>query len=397
MLKYEEYVLESKVVELLLEKKITFEEDFQEIISILSGKGDKIAKELMSLNNADLKMNQNIISLSDNKNAINFLSSDKKITKKIIIDSGRTHSTYHDMMVIMGFQDPTGEHIFPNGTIGTVKQVIQHPADPDRMLAHFVSDVPINGVAECIINVLGLGDIEINSKPSSMNVGRFINRILTVAGITFTPKQVEDFVNKFKTEFDTIKHDVFRKFKLVSGEDIKKYYNEDSYEKPTRGSLWNSCMRYNRCGNYLDIYVKNPNKVSMLVLFDKTKDKIKGRALVWKLDNPKKDGVGRIFLDRIYVRDDADVYLFTEYAKKNGWLYKSNQNNMPEDIYGDEIKLDVELENYDFQYYPYLDTLAYKIPTEDHPILFTNYNIKNVRYIYTMRSTEGGFSRHNNF
>lgn len=394
MLKYEEYILENKVVKLLLENKITFEEDFQEIISILSGKGDTIAKELMLLNNADLKMNQNIISLSDNKNAINFLS-DKKITKKVIINNGRTYATWNEMMATMGFQDPTGEHIFPNGTIGTVKQIVPHPGDPGIMLAHFVADAPINGVTECIINVLGLGDAETN-KPSSMNIGRFINRILTVAGITFTPKQVEDFVNKFKTEFDTIKNDVFRKFKLVSGEDIKKYYNENSYEKPAKGSLWNSCMRYNKCGDYLDIYVKNTNQISMLVLFDKTKDKIKGRALVWKLDNPKKDGVGRIFLDRIYVRDDADVYLFIEYAKKNGWLYKLHQNNMPEDIYGDEIKLDVKLENSDFDYYPYLDTLAYKITKED-TTLFTNYNIKNIKYIHTMRSTEGGISRHNNF
>lgn len=395
MLKYEEYVLESKVVELLLENKITFEEDFQEIISILSEKGDKIAKELMSLNNADLKMNQNIISLSDNKNAINFLSADKKsVTKKIIVNSGRTHTTFHDMMVIMGFQDPTGEHIFPNGTIGTVKQILPHPDDNTRMLAHFVADVPVNGVTECIINVLGLGDVEINNKPSSMNIGRFINRILTVAGITFTPKQVEDFVNKFKTEFDTIKHDVYRKFKLVSGEDIRKYYNESFYETPVKGSLWNSCMRYNACSDYLEIYVKNPKQINMLVLFDKTK--IKGRALVWKLDNPKKDEVGKTFLDRIYVRDDADAYLFIEYAKKNNWIYKSSQNNSPGAIVGGEIKLDVELENFDFTYYPYLDTLAYKI-TKDTKTLLTNYNISTVKQVYVMRNTDGGSGLHNNF
>jgi hypothetical protein len=62
---------------------------------------------------------------------------------------------------------------------------------------------------------------------------------------------------KYKTAIQ-IWNDAFDRFEIVSGDDIKKYYNEESYYTTGSGTLGTSCMRYSRCEEYLNIYSK-PN------------------------------------------------------------------------------------------------------------------------------------------
>ena len=176
---------------------------------------------------------------------------------------------------------------------------------------------------------------------TELGVGRFVTKISQKAGKNFTPPQINTFVDKFKAyrDFQTTKKD---KFEVVSGEEIRKWYDEDTYEDPEY-HLNNSCMRYARCQKYLNIYVENPNQVSMVILKGTDPNLIIGRALIWKL----KDGT--YYLDRPYANNDEDINLFKEWGRSKGYL-----------VYGTDYKhKEVELDKADFSYYPYMDTFKY--------------------------------------
>ena len=134
------------------------------------------------------------------------------------------------------------------------------------------------------------------------------------------------------------------KFELVKGEDIRYWYLEDRYEE-VKGQLGNSCMRFQRCQKYLDIYVENPESCSLLILKGNTPDKIIGRALIWTIhDGP---GVaGREFMDRVYMINDSDKLLFEAYAKEHN-IFRSQTYT---------YKIKVKEGRYD--YYPYMDTFT---------------------------------------
>ena len=180
--------------------------------------------------------------------------------------------------------------------------------------------------------------------------------------VNFSDSDIEQFVNEFvaaRKMYDFDKSGL--EFKLVKGEDIRKYYlytNYFGYDKDNKtpfikGTLWNSCMRHTQCQDYLDIYCKN-SAVSLLILVT-PEDKIVGRALIWKL-NEKNDN--NIYMDREYTIYDADVKLFNNYAIKEGWIYEDydgymlNGTEYPKDLY-------VSLEKMYFDEYPYMDTLKY--------------------------------------
>ena len=171
-------------------------------------------------------------------------------------------------------------------------------------------------------------------------------------------RDIESFVNAYKSVFD--KDDIMDLFELVDGEDIPKWYDENKYAEEGRGSeLYNSCM--NGCYDYLNFYAINKDHVKILILYENDKrKKIVGRALIWYLDEPEN----RVFMDRIYTIHEYQIDLFKEYAKKNGWLYKSRQS------YGNEPIVDTKTSESNYMYltvkdiklnkeYPYLDTLRY--------------------------------------
>jgi len=220
---------------------------------------------------------------------------------------------------------------------------------------------------------------------SNSKIGRFITRVF---GNIFIPsgkpgEDIETFVNLFKS---TRRKGVFEE---VNGEDIKYWYLGDRYEEGG-GKLNNSCMRYNTAQDYIDFYAQNKNKVSLLILKDKKdSNKIKGRALLWKLNNPS----GRTFMDRIYTTLDFDVENFKEYAIKNKYLYKKQQSiDEYEDIVDpiDNSSKRVILLVNDMLHgdeYPYMDTLKYYNP-ETHQL--TN-DDGMFSYYYKLESTDGGY------
>lgn len=167
-------------------------------------------------------------------------------------------------------------------------------------------------------------------------VGRWLRRLVTeVHKSTISDGDIEKFVNIFKAIFDGNVD-----LEIVEGEDIRKWYLSSNYLE-LRGSLGNSCMRYERCQPYLDIYVKNPEVCKMVIMKDESGEKITGRALIWKLSD------GKDYMDRVYTINDSDQILFQQWSEKRemlNWWSLSGKS------------ISVVLQNRDFEVYPYMDT-----------------------------------------
>ena len=183
-----------------------------------------------------------------------------------------------------------------------------------------------------------------SGRTPNYGIGRWVRHIFNdVRQTPIKNEDIENFVNAYKSTYDKINKGS-ENFELVKGEDIRYWYLEDRYEE-VKGQLGNSCMRYQRCQEYLDIYVENPESCSLLILKGKTPDKIIGRALIWTI-NEGPGVVGRKFMDRIYTINDSDKLLFEAYAKEHDILKSQNSS----------YKIKVKEGRYD--YYPYMDTLT---------------------------------------
>ena len=202
-----------------------------------------------------------------------------------------------------------------------------------------------------------------------------------------------DDLESFQMMYTAVVEENSKKIDVVSGDDIKHWYSNEHYLE-TKGTLGGSCMSDPKKNKYMSFYALNPEKVSMLILFPEgRRDVIIGRALLWNIDeidgNPVKDIK---YMDRIYTINQGDEELFINYAKKNRFYYKSSQS------YGDypivtpsgqqNIKLSVFINDIDYEYYPYVDTLTY-YNRKTHEI--TNKTVSGNEY-GTMTSQGGGVS-----
>lgn len=230
-------------------------------------------------------------------------------------------------------------------------------------------------------------DLYANPNRCNIKVGRLAKALLDAANIKVTDKDIEDFVNAYKSMFDVL-NDKLRQFDVVYGDDIIYWYRAKNYASK-RGQLGSSCMRYGNCKKYFNIYTENPNFCSLVILYDDNgslnkkgkykSDKIKGRALLWKAEI---DGKPALFLDRIYTNYDSDIKLFLELAKKNKWVTKED---LKTHFLGREKKVVVKLDKSDFKKYPYFDTLYYLDTKKD---TLSNYHESRVRML---RGTDGDY------
>jgi hypothetical protein len=150
----------------------------------------------------------------------------------------------------------------------------------------------------------------------TLTVGKLVTKLFD----DFTDMAIQKFGNAYQAEIAALF--IFDNFRLVKGDDIKKYYHENSYATQGVGGLGGSCMRHTVCQAFFDIYVRNPEKCNLLVLLDNN-GKLLGRALVWiGLRKP----TDKTFMDRIYVIKQSDEELFKKYAIERGWLYKYQQS-----------------------------------------------------------------------
>jgi len=268
-----------------------------------------------------------------------------------------------------------------------------------------------------------LADVEpLPNSPLWTAKGRQESRIVPfltkISDDVFTLPTLEKFVAKFKSEILALS--VYDRFKLVSGDDIKFWYAATNYYKdPTGakdGGLPGSCMRYDgvsddrgrNCQSFLDIYSKNPEKCSLLILTNQ-ENKLIGRALVWKgmrkpYDNNNKPT--RWFMDRIYSIRSSDHELFKKYAKSMGWLYKTDQTAQCDTYMDGEKKVNksisITLKPVEYKHYPFMDSLRYYNPTTGrlgsnagNPAFLVDSNGKQVRTSrFTLTQTDGRASKY---
>jgi len=246
-----------------------------------------------------------------------------------------------------------------------------------------------------ILNNINLSNPVYKQFRTEVRLGRFINNIFgpgkfsdSARYTTEKPSDIESFVRLYKATFN--QDEKFELMELVQGEDIAYWYDCNNY-KTSDGSLGGSCMS-DVNSRYFDIYCDN-SSVSLLILYSNTsKNKIEGRALVWKLIEP----ADRIYMDRIYTNDSSKEELYIEYAKKQGWLYRSirgyGNGSVVDGKDGSSanLKLVAQLTpNGYYDEYPYMDTMLYYNPN--------NGKISNreVGMNYILQSTGGYYEEMN--
>ena len=187
-----------------------------------------------------------------------------------------------------------------------------------------------------------------------------INKLLNYLGSDIRDikdYEIEDLIGHLK-KADT------SQLKMVEGDDILKAYHCENYEND---ETMGSCMRYDYAQEYLKIYTDNPNEVKCLVLLNPETNKVRGRALIWHMDN------GQYFMDRIYTTNKEFNTFFNNYAEENGISRIANST--------------VTLENGGvYDKYPYMDTFEYYDP--ESGTLATDGNDGWIR----LQDTRGGYS-----
>jgi hypothetical protein len=344
--------------DLLLEKAINesfiyYTKEFKDTLFRMRLKS-KIAQDLIDVEYTDVKPDMTFISLGDKEGDIKFTQFKKalSILKKAVETNYPNNLTLYDYI--------------------------------DKKLSDgSVSQLDINTFYD---------DTDWGIKDKSRNstgIGRLVNQIFPGK---YNSKEVEDFVNSFKN----VNKPGENELKLVKGQDIKKYYLYTNYVEEI-GDLGNSCMRYTRCQEYLDIYVENPNQVQLLVYLNE-EDKVLGRALLWVLNDEKSDDIegAEYFLDRIYGIDDSIKKLFQEHAETKGWAWrtKSGYSDTKYITYkGEEhsgVKMSIKLDKCDFDYYPYMDTFK-ELDNSESKLYNNNDEDRN----WTLNHTDGTYEDNN--
>lgn len=224
---------------------------------------------------------------------------------------------------------------------------------------------------------------------NEVGIGRFINKLFPGK---YNSKQIEEFINQFKAALEKSGEH----FDLVEAEDIEHWYSYENY-KEMSGTLGNSCMA--KKSDLFDIYMQNQDACKMLILLED--DKLIGRALIWKLNSVKTgrkdfEGAPEYFMDRQYTIKESDVQKFRNYAKAQGWAYKSYNNHhsfTTLTINGEEknLNLTVKVAAKRYNRYPYMDTFRRYNP--ETGILYNDdENSADYEGCYLLDDTGGGYT-----
>ncbi len=393
--KYFEFINEN--FELILESDVKYSEKLRKVLKKIGG---PVSDSLLDIENKDYPVQSNYFDISDANDTISF-TPDRKV--KEILDNNKnkwrysitgkfldSDSRFNYLWEPLELERKQIETEPPIGTMGTLGKEVISPVSQKKFVVFIPDDteykpIPVN------IEALRLGSGEDPSdffkiSRQIIRVGRGVRTLLNTAKVEISDKEIEDFVNKYKATIDSI-NDIFSNFEIVNGYSIAEWYDYERYEKGTdRGTLGSSCMA-NVSDDFFDIYCSNPDKISLVIYKSPdSPNKIRGRALVWKLNDDK------MFMDRIYTHEDSDVELFRQYAKKNGFYCKyQNSSGTGNDTFAPDgsvrrIELDVKLKPRRYDNYPYLDTLKYYNPEKGE--------IGNCRSSgsLTLEDTDGGYS-----
>ena len=199
------------------------------------------------------------------------------------------------------------------------------------------------------------------SNRTSARAARVVKRALPTT--EFAPADIEKFTNLVIANKCGLGN-----FELnQGGAAVRHAYYEQNYFSRSNGILGGSCMKYEACQEYLDIY--DDSNVKILVL--KKGDMVAGRAIVW-LDCKIDDIWDGVVVDRIYTNKDADTNLFHNYIRKQGWAYRTTTGAGDSDEFtipdgegnwieecGCRAEVVLNSDTDDHSYYPYMDTFMY--------------------------------------
>jgi hypothetical protein len=375
--KYSEFLTESKIEELLLESKVIFSKKFLNLLNRM--RSNKIASDLLNIYSKDFNIQHNYIDITDNKEEVSF-TPDRKVQELIagkpeiyVVGTRRqlTHSDSNDALFVKLGYDKTKEYWTPNdGQKGLIKSEVVSPTS-GKVFVLF-EELTDEEKRYAVLNkdCLSLSDFDDSqiwkTSRNPIRIGRLVRPLLRTAGITVTDREVEEFTNMWKATYD-FAADVLKQFDIVKGQSIAYWYDYNKYVDGG-GTLNNSCMA-EVDSDYFEIYTSNP-QVSLVILYDDngqvqegkyTSTKIKGRALLW---DAEINGQKEMFMDRIYTTYDSDVDLFKQFAQKNGWFWKDSQSMTPREYITNGVsksrpEIIVKLNNNDFEYYPYCDTMCF--------------------------------------
>lgn len=144
--------------------------------------------------------------------------------------------------------------------------------------------------------------LEKHSRTTSLS--KFITKLFPEVDTKMVQQYVE--YNKLLSTYDP------SLFEIVTGDDIVKYYNQNTYFRST-GDLGGSCMRQEEKMHLIQFYAKNSN-VDLIIMKVKDSDAIIARALLWTTT------AGVKVVDRIYAADSRIVSLFHKYIDENKFI-----------------------------------------------------------------------------
>ena len=362
---YNEFLLES----LLSESIVIYSDKFRKLINNIDS---PVSKALIDIESKDIEISNNYLDIND-KETISFIT-DRKVKEifekdsKLVTHDGDGGFLRHSSTNSNIFKDldytPDGDSTYhPNSNeLGEILATTKSSSGKTYVKVKFPGGISV-------INNENLEYKDISRLPFLQNrqtirIGRGIKSMFTRTEYKFKDADIEVFVNKYKSEYDEL-NNIFKNFELVKGKDIPKWYSSERYQYNS-GTLGNSCMK-SVPESYFDIYARNPDKCSMLILKNDDGDKLIGRSIIWNLDKPNVT-----FMDRIYTSSDSYVELFKKYAYKNGWYHKDRQDSSSDptlvgdngnslykySTYDSELYINIEKGD-SYRKFPYLDTLKY--------------------------------------
>ena len=355
MFKYDEFILESQL-DSISESIVYFSPNLRKLFKRLvniEGSTGEVADSLVDLEFQNLKDDITFIDFDKDPGYISFTTA-KNARKNLNIK----------------YPESNYSHLYP-----------MFEDDPKMSLSNQLHDL----------------ENEIWTKSRSpLKIGRFLNKVFPGK---FTPVQIEEFTNKFKATLEKKGERIL----LVKGDDIAFWYNSENYWS-LYYTLGNSCMK-EKPSSYFDIYTKNPDKCQMLCLVEEDendgKEKLKGRALVWKIDtikgsvtNPNIDDKFEYFMDRQYAIDDSIVQKMRDYAVSEGWAFKTNNNhfNLSQVTFNGKnyiLGIIIELKKEKYGRYPYMDTFRRYNPFNGNLYNDDERDDNNGQYI--LEDTGGGY------
>lgn len=362
---FDEYLLE-RALSSLNESVVRFSDRFADLLGMIDS---PIADALLKSRGQDMPVKTNYFDLSKDPDHMSFLvdakaeqMSQRGNVVEVVVDSPVYSYYYNPLFDQIGFDRSKMRMPQP----GEIAWVVGETEWHGKQWVHLAFDEALGKDGPgCVIQktMVAPSDLEHWRKNrQEIRVGRGVRALASSLGLAVTDGQVEDFVNKFRANWERA-NDAFRNFALVRGNKIAELYHRDNYLLPNAGDLGNSCMS-NKPAWYFGIYTQNPMVCSLLVLrAPADPSKIVGRALVWKLTKPDIT-----YMDRVYANKPAQAQLFKEYAKSQGWHCKAANNNTftgeaidPSGANVDLRQMVVRIKTLDYTAYPYMDTLCFLI------------------------------------